>query len=672
MLATMGVAASTANAADLGDTVTVKAGSTSVTGKYGETLSKIDGSGFSAGITDPSVKFVGWYDTKDGNEPVDFTASLHDDVTLEAETVAAADATTVNFTGATPHFPDSSTTGTSITVDKKAGVVPSTRLPFYYQKAVVSWDVTYTPSASTNALTYNVPAADAAADGLELKGDAASYTVKPNLAGDTSVVKFDPQTLTNVSGVADWDTSATGAELQVPVAKGYAPVKAPEVVYTANPADVSGAKVYTQWVNAKGDVIKIGDAIPEDAEGTFKLDESSVSTSERVKVTFDLNGGKSDITNPQYVNKGAAVAKPADPTRDGYVFQGWKSGDPSLDTADGFYAFDSKLAGDITLQAQWAKTTDIKVTFSAGNFAGAGDDKTVTVKGDAFVDESQAPKFTREGFYYTQWAYDKDGDGNPDTYTVTDHGVSHTYTSFFDFTTTLAGAANDGKNFTLVPVWERADENQAKAALNYVTLGTDDLKDSNHVTDNADDSGYFTDASWDEFVKAYTAQYQKYVAAKYVNGSENTNEVDAKTSAEIVSALSDAWKGLRFRSDRADTVLDGKTDTNGGTNTAVVVRRLAKGSAQHLLTGDENEVKSLTSKLDNASGWTLDATTFRTVDNINADKAASLRHAEWVANEKANTDLGFTPLLKQVSRLYNTREHLYTSDAVEIGALLER
>lgn len=64
-------------------------------------------------------------------------------------------------------------------------------------------------------------------------------------------------------------------------------------------------------------------------------------------VTFETNGGSS--IHPVTVINGQAVAKPADPTKTGYNFDGWYS-DSALTT---LYNFDSNVESNITLYAKW-------------------------------------------------------------------------------------------------------------------------------------------------------------------------------------------------------------------------------------------------------------------------------------------------------------------------------
>lgn len=68
------------------------------------------------------------------------------------------------------------------------------------------------------------------------------------------------------------------------------------------------------------------------------------SCSKKYTVTFDTDGG-SKIASVE-VKKGKTVSKPAEPTKEGFEFEGWE-----LDGKE--YKFSTKVKGDITLKAVW-------------------------------------------------------------------------------------------------------------------------------------------------------------------------------------------------------------------------------------------------------------------------------------------------------------------------------
>ena len=108
------------------------------------------------------------------------------------------------------------------------------------------------------------------------------------------------------------------------------------------------------------------------------------------KVTFETDGGSA--VESQSVNGNSSIKKPADPTKDGFVFAGWYNGDVQ-------YNFETPVTADLTLTAKWiaedAKT--YTVTFES--------DGTSIIK--QIVEENgkaslpSAP--TKEGYTFKTW-----------------------------------------------------------------------------------------------------------------------------------------------------------------------------------------------------------------------------------------------------------------------------
>lgn len=78
-------------------------------------------------------------------------------------------------------------------------------------------------------------------------------------------------------------------------------------------------------------------------------------------VEFDLNGATSESAySEQTVEKGKLATKPADPTRDGYMFAGWtKNGSP--------FSFQTQITEDTTLTAQWISKEKYPLTYMSNN-----------------------------------------------------------------------------------------------------------------------------------------------------------------------------------------------------------------------------------------------------------------------------------------------------------------
>lgn len=98
------------------------------------------------------------------------------------------------------------------------------------------------------------------------------------------------------------------------------------------------------------------------------------------EVTFE-NDGSSEVVE---VKKNDTVARPADPTKSGYVFKGWYHGNTEFD-------FDSKITEDITLTAKWEKVDD------SDEKEDDKDTKTYTVKFDSNGGSAVSIQNVKEG-----------------------------------------------------------------------------------------------------------------------------------------------------------------------------------------------------------------------------------------------------------------------------------
>lgn len=83
---------------------------------------------------------------------------------------------------------------------------------------------------------------------------------------------------------------------------------------------------------------------------TLKATWAKNSEVKTYTVTFDTDGG-SKVASEKIVD-GKTVAKPSDPTKDGYKFLGWYLDDKEYD-------FDSKVTKNITLKAKWERIPEL-------------------------------------------------------------------------------------------------------------------------------------------------------------------------------------------------------------------------------------------------------------------------------------------------------------------------
>ena len=73
-------------------------------------------------------------------------------------------------------------------------------------------------------------------------------------------------------------------------------------------------------------------------------------TAKQYHVTFDSDGGSAVPT--QTVDHNTKATKPANPTKPGYVFDGW------FDAQGNRFDFDTVITGDVTLKAHWTRKTN--------------------------------------------------------------------------------------------------------------------------------------------------------------------------------------------------------------------------------------------------------------------------------------------------------------------------
>lgn len=77
--------------------------------------------------------------------------------------------------------------------------------------------------------------------------------------------------------------------------------------------------------------------------------ESDMGVKVTYTVTFNSNGGSE--VEVQIVVSGEKAEEPAEPTREGFLFTGWR------DESDSFFNFDTPIRSNITLTAGWERTT---------------------------------------------------------------------------------------------------------------------------------------------------------------------------------------------------------------------------------------------------------------------------------------------------------------------------
>ena len=119
---------------------------------------------------------------------------------------------------------------------------------------------------------------------------------------------------------------------------------------------------------------------------------------ESYTVTFNTNGGSA--VDDQTIEYNGTATMPEQPVREGYVFEGWFSGETQFD-------FAAAITGDVTLTAKWSPR-EYSISYVLGGGANAaGNPSGYTVESDTIT--LGAP--TREGYTFAGW-YDAEENGN--------------------------------------------------------------------------------------------------------------------------------------------------------------------------------------------------------------------------------------------------------------------
>lgn len=164
------------------------------------------------------------------------------------------------------------------------------------------------------------------------------------------------------------------------------------------------------------------------------------------RVKFDTQGGSS--INDQTPASGSAVAKPADPTREGYTFGGWYT-DAACTKA---YDFATAVTSDMTLYAKWTKNeaSSPDTDNAGGKKDNAG---TQSASQGGYVSPSSLP-LSQSALSKNDGEKADDGKKDDDQKSVKASDAKSSSKAENDTATKSAAAADDGASSTeSAPIW---------------------------------------------------------------------------------------------------------------------------------------------------------------------------------------------------------------------------
>ncbi len=220
-------------------------------------------------------------------------------------------------------------------------------------------------------------------------------------------------------------------------------------------------------------------------------------------ISFNANGGSS--VKSQSVVEGNVVSKPVNPSKDGYIFVGWKLGNV-------LYDFKTKINSDIILIATWEKENIVLHTVSFDSNEGSFVDNQI-IKDGGVVSKPSNP--TKTGYTFIGW----------------NNGSAE-----YNFNLKV------NNDIHLTAVWEKV--------INYYTVSFDSNGGSN-VNSQSIKEG-------DSAVKPSNPTRDGYIFIDWNNGN-STYDFNSKVNSNIV--LSATWEKIKTYTVKI-TVIDGESNIN--------------------------------------------------------------------------------------------------------------
>ncbi|MBT1175946.1 InlB B-repeat-containing protein, partial [Bifidobacterium sp. LC6] len=326
-------------------------------------------------------KFAGWYTAAEGGTEYDFNTPVTKDITIyahwtETDTPDPDPDTNPDLkyhTVTIRNELDNQTIAQQTILDGYTATKPSDPQSLQDGYTFVGW---YTAAEGGTEYDFDTPVtSDITIYAHWKKGNDPTpqkYTVKFNVNGGSGSVAS--QTV---------ESGKTAASPSNPTRDGY---------------------TFDGWYTAKTGGSRYDFSTPVKKNLTLYAHWTKNETpSEQVRVLFDDNYSNDPLA--QIVNKGETVSRPADPTRDGYTFDGWFT----AASGGSEYDFSTPVTEDVTLYAHWTKDESPaeKIVVIFEDKDGAGQTFAEMVEKGKTVPKPNDPK--RAGYSFLGWFTKLDG-----------------------------------------------------------------------------------------------------------------------------------------------------------------------------------------------------------------------------------------------------------------------
>lgn len=257
------------------------------------------------------------------------------------------------------------------------------------------------------------------------------------------------------------------------------------------------------YLDREGQTPFTAESVTADTVLYAKWQESEdVGTLIEYSITFSINGGDGVLPQNTSVSAGSDYILPSGEglTRDGYIFDGWKSGDAVYAAGDSV-----KIESNVEFAAIWAPATTVVFDLDGGTGAAP---QNMTVKSGTDVVLPSGANLSKEGYVFDGWLNTSD----------TLYGAETLYNVPMDATVILRAAW--AGEYTLTLVYSESSEQVTMTTGVGVKLGAGETLAGKKFMGWLDESTGTVYAEGYDFVCAYrdvtlTAKYEDTLAVTY-------------------------------------------------------------------------------------------------------------------------------------------------------------